>query len=257
MANTLQIKRRSTGAAGAPTTLKSGELAYNAVSDVLYIGDGDDGAGNATTVESIGGKGGFVDLASAQTISGKKTHSVAPASTVDAVAGNDLVRKSQMDAVDSTKANLASPTFTGTPAAPTAAVDTNTTQLATTAFVIGQAGGTTPAMNGVAAVGTSTRFARQDHIHPTDTTRAPLASPSFTGTPTAPTATTGTNTTQLATTAFVQAAISALIDAAPAALDTLNELAAALGDDPNFAATVTSALASKLDANSTIDGGTY
>ena len=87
------------------------------------------------------------------------------------------------------------------------------------------------------------------------TTKADLASPALTGVPTAPTASGGTNTTQLATTAFVQAAISALVDAAPGALDTLNELAAALGDDANFSATVNASLATKLDANSTIDGG--
>lgn len=109
------------------------------------------------------------------------------------------------------KADTASPTFTGTPAAPTAAADTNTTQLATTAFVLGQAGSAAPAAAGTAAAGTSTRYARQDHVHPTDTSRAPLASPTFTGTPAAPTATADTNTTQLATTAFVvgQAASSA------------------------------------------------
>lgn len=87
----------------------------------------------------------------------------------------------------SAKANLASPTFTGTPAAPTAAADTNTTQIATTAFVVGQAGSATPLVNGTAAVGTSLRYARQDHVHGTDTTRAPLASPTFTGTVTIPT----------------------------------------------------------------------
>ena len=76
--------------------------------------------------------------------------------------------------------------------------------------------------------------------------KAPLASPTFTGTPAAPTASLGTNTTQLATTAFVQAAIAALINAAPGVLDTLDELAAALGDDANFAATITTALAGKL-----------
>lgn len=81
-------------------------------------------------------------------------------------------------------AKIASPAFTGTPTAPTAAADTNTTQLATTAFVLGQAGNATPAMNGTAAAGTSPRYARQDHVHPTDTTRAPLASPNFSGTPT-------------------------------------------------------------------------
>lgn len=80
-------------------------------------------------------------------------------------------------------AKLASPTFTGTPLAPTAAADTNTTQLATTAFVIGQAGSSTPIVDGTGAAGSSTRYARQDHVHPTDTSRAPIASPNFSGTP--------------------------------------------------------------------------
>lgn len=60
-----------------------------------------------------------------------------------------------------------------------------------------------------------------------------------------------------ATTASVTTAINNLINSAPGALDTLQELATALGNDANFAATVTSALATKLDANSTIDGGTF
>jgi len=81
-----------------------------------------------------------------------------------------------------TLALLASPTFTGTPAAPTAAVDTNTTQVATTAFVLGQAAAANPVIDGTAAPGTSTRYARADHVHPTDTTRSPTASPTFTGT---------------------------------------------------------------------------
>lgn len=76
---------------------------------------------------------------------------------------------------------------------------------------------------------------------------APLASPALSGTPTAPTAAPGTNSQQLANTAFVQAALAALVASSPAALDTLNELAAALGNDPNFATTVTNALAGKLD----------
>lgn len=101
------------------------------------------------------------------------------------------------------KANLANPAFSGIPTAPTAAVNTNTTQIATTAFVLGQASASLPLVNGSAAIGASTRFARADHVHPTDTTRAPLASPALTGIPTAPTAALSTNTTQLSTTAFV------------------------------------------------------
>lgn len=96
--------------------------------------------------------------------------------------------------------------LTGTPTAPTAEADTNTTQIASTAFVLGQAGTSTPLADGTAAVGTSKKYARDDHRHPTDTSRAPLASPAFTGTPTAPTAPQGTNNTQIATTAFALAA---------------------------------------------------
>ena len=81
-----------------------------------------------------------------------------------------------------------------------------TRQLGTSAE--GELSSTLPVIDGVAAIGTSTAVARADHQHPTDTTRAPLASPTFTGTPTAPTATAGTNTTQLATTAFVQSQIA-------------------------------------------------
>lgn len=80
--------------------------------------------------------------------------------------------------------------------------------------------------------------------------KAPLASPTFTGTPLAPTQTPGTNTTSIATTAFVQAAVAALVDSSPGALDTLNELAAALGDDANFASTMTTALAGKQPLSS-------
>lgn len=73
--------------------------------------------------------------------------------------------------------------------------------------------------------------------------KADIASPTFTGTPAAPTAGAGTNTTQLATTAFVTTAVANVIDSAPGALDTLNELAAALGDDANFATTITNSIA--------------
>ncbi|EDQ7095022.1 phage tail protein, partial [Salmonella enterica subsp. arizonae] len=64
--------------------------------------------------------------------------------------------------------------------------------------------------------------------------KAPLDSPLLTGTPSAPTAPEDTNNTQIATTAFVRRAISALVGSAPETLDTINEIATALGNDPNF-----------------------
>jgi hypothetical protein len=371
MANTIQLKRRVSGVAGAPAALKSGELAHNEVDNTLYVGKGDDGAGNASSVIPLAGRGAFADLASSQTIGGAKTFSTVPKSAQDASAATDLVRKSQLDAGLATKAALShshaiadvtglqgaldgklgatanavsasklatsrtialagdlsgsvsfdgsanititasviddshahvianvdglqvaldakapltSPGLTGTPTAPTAASGTNTTQVATTAFVqqalvdLGSgdmlaatydsdadgkvdAAEVADAAPWAGITGKPTSFPPATHAHAISQVtglqtaldaKAPLASPALTGTPTVPTAAAGTNTTQIASTAFVAAAIGALIDAAPGALNTLNELAAALGDDPNFATTVTNALAGKLAAASNL-----
>lgn len=154
---------------------------------------------------------------------------VAPIMDSTAAVGTSLLyaRQDHVHPSDTTKANLASPTFTGTPAAPTASVGTNTTQLATTAFVLANAGSstpssTTPIMDGTGAAGTATTYARGDHVHPSDTSRAPLASPTFTGTPAAPTPAANDNTTKLATTAFVvgQAGTATPIVAGTAAVGT-------------------------------------
>jgi hypothetical protein len=76
MANTIRIKRRASGNAGAPGSLENAELAYNEVDDVLYYGKGTGGVGgSATTVEAIGGLGAYVGLSGSQTITGNKTFS--------------------------------------------------------------------------------------------------------------------------------------------------------------------------------------
>ena len=81
---------------------------------------------------------------------------------------------------------------------------------------------------------------------------APKASPTFIGTPKAPTPAAGNNSTQLATTAFVQAAVLALINGAPATLDTLKEIAAAINNDPKFSTTINNALAGKQPLDNTL-----
>jgi len=86
--------------------------------------------------------------------------------------------------------------------------------------------------------------------------KASLASPALTGTPTAPTAAAATNTTQIATTAFVKTAIDNVVASAPGALDTLSELATALGSDANFSTTVTNSLATKAPTASPTFTGT-
>lgn len=152
----------------------------------------------------------------------------------------------------------ASPALTGTPTAPTAKAGNSSTQLANTAFVqaalvavIGGAPATLDTLKEIAtAINNDPNFSAT--INNALALKAPLASPAMTGTPTAPTAAQTVNNTQIATTEFVKSAIAALVASSPAALDTLNELAAALGNDPNFATTVTNALAGKQPLDSTL-----
>ncbi|EIN5255388.1 phage tail protein [Escherichia coli] len=151
-----------------------------------------------------------------------------------------------------------SPTFTGTPKAPTPAAGNNTTQIATTAFV--QAALTALINGAPATLDTLKEIAAAINNDPKFSTtinnalalKAPLSSPALTGTPTVPTAAQSVNNTQIATTAFVKSAIAAMVGSAPAALDTLNELAAALGNDPNFATTMLNALAGKQPLDNTL-----
>lgn len=263
MANTIRIKRSTSTA--APTTLANAELAFSEQSSKLFYGVGTGGAGgSATTILAIGGPGAYTTLDTTQTITGDKTLSgvisltgtgassatgvtqtVNDSSTrlattafvlgqANSTAGtiamngaqaagtsNLYARADHVHPSDTTKANLASPTFTGTPAAPTAAVDTNTTQVATTAFVLGQASATTPAALGSAAVGTSTRYARADHVH----ANATLSS---VGTATADVSFGGFKITNLATpTADTDAATKAYVDAARSGLDVKQSVRAA------------------------------
>ncbi|HGW3103600.1 TPA: phage tail protein, partial [Citrobacter freundii] len=141
---------------------------------------------------------------------------------------------------------------------PTATAGNNSTQLANTAFVnealvavIGGAPTTLDTLKEIAtAINNDPNFSAT--INNALALKAPLASPAMTGTPTAPTAAQTVNNTQIATTAFVKAAIAALVASSPAALDTLNELAKALGNDPNFATTMTNALAGKQPLDNTL-----
>ena len=254
------INANTTGTAAALTTARTIELTGDVTGTVSF--DGSSSASIATTIAAnsvalgTDTTGNYVATASAGTgieVSGSGSETAALTITntgVTSLAGtaDEVTVSASAGAVTlslpstisqnkitnltsdlSAKAPIASPTFTGVPAAPTASVDTNTTQVATTAYVVGQ-----------------------DYLKSSSasTTYATLASPTLTGVPAAPTATLGTNTTQIATTAFVKAETAALVDSAPATLDTLNELAAALGDDANFATTVTNTLANKLDISS-------
>jgi hypothetical protein len=132
-----------------------------------------------------------------------------------------------------TKAPTESPTFTGT-----------VSGITSTMVGLGNVDNTSDANK---PVSTATQTALD--------LKAPLASPALTGTPTAPTATAGNNSTQVATTAYADAAVAALVDGAPALLNTLNELAAAISDDADFATTLTTSVGEKVSkAGDTMTG---
>ena len=171
-----------------------------------------------------------------------------------------------------TKAPLASPTFTGTPTIPTGTIATtqtagnNTTAVATTAFVTdavaaGVASATVDNLNDVSDV-TITSAATGDLLKWNGTAwvnaagYALLASPELTGTPTAPTAAAATNTTQVATTAFVRTEVSNLVGSAGATLDTLGEIATALGNDVALSTTLTTSIGLKAPLASPTFTGT-
>lgn len=125
---------------------------------------------------------------------------------VNAQWGNisgSIAAQTDLQAALSALAPLNSPTFTGNVTVPATVADDNSTRVPNTAWYFGQAYNALPLMDGVASSGASPRWARGDHRHPTDNTLAPLASPAFTGLPTAPTAVPGNNSQLLATTAFV------------------------------------------------------
>ena len=188
------------------------------------------------------------------------------------------------------KAYLISPTFLGNPTAPTAAISSNNTQIATTEFVVDKIDElviniledmqtdiegkvTTAQLN--AAVNTkydksevnTLLAAKQDLITELPVAKitnlqmqldakASLINPAFIGVPTAPTASISTNNTQIATTAFVKDVVSGIIDGAPDALNTLKEISTALQDDKNIFTTINNTLATKAPTNNAVFQGT-
>ena len=132
------------------------------------------------------------------------------------------VSTAQQTALD-LKANIASPTFTG-----------NVSGISATMVGLGN-------VNNTADTAKPVSTAQQTALD----LKANLDSPALTGTPTAPTATAATNTTQIATTAFVRAEVSALVNSAGSTLDTLGEIATALGNDANLSTTLTTSIGLK------------
>lgn len=168
---------------GAQAKADAAQTAAQAYADGLAVNY--DAAGSASTAESNAAT--YTDTAISNLIDGSPA-ALDTLNEIAAALGDDANYAATITNELALKAPLASPALTGTPTAPTAAADTNTTQVATTAYVIGQS-----YLKAATAA----------------STYAPLADPALTGTPTAPTATAGTDTTQIATTEFVTSAVAA------------------------------------------------
>jgi hypothetical protein len=189
MADILRIKRRTSGAPGAPASLANAELAYNEVDHTLYYGEGTGGSGGtATTVVPIGGAG-----------LGSGTNPLMDGAAAPGTSSL-MSRGDHVHPTDTSRAPLNNPVFTGDPRAPTPTAGDNDTSIATTAFVTAAVAASTA---GVSSWNTRTGAVTMTLADVTGVGGAPLASPTFTGTPAAPTAANGTNTTQLATTQYV------------------------------------------------------
>lgn len=159
----------------------------------------------------------FMTDVRAATLTGLSTSTNAVISATDSVlSGLGKLQKQISDAATNLAANVRAVALTG--------------------YVLG---------SNVSLAATDTVLAAFGKVQAQINAKANAADAALTGVPTAPTAALGTNTTQLANMAALQAAIANLINSAPGALDTLNELATALGNDPNFATTMTNALAGK------------
>ncbi|WP_321940052.1 tail fiber domain-containing protein [Paraburkholderia sp. J8-2] len=225
------------GAPGALNTLK--ELA-----DAL--GDNANYAATVTNALTLKADTSYVDtsISAATEAANDRIYS---GDTAVTAAAND-----RMDSGD-TATLAAAKQYTNTTTAQTLAAAQQYTDEQVVAAIEGVTGAgfsdDAPPMDGQATPGAANSWARGDHVHPTDTTRAPIDSPQFAGVPRVPTAAAATNTDQAASTAFVQQAIAGVVGGAPTALDTLKELADALGDNADYAAAITNQMATKASAS--------
>lgn len=258
----IKLKRRSTGVALTPGTaplvggvggLQAGEPVYDAAADILYIGKGDDGAGNAAAIAAIGGSGAFVRTAQVGAASGVATLDASgklPSGQLPASISGAMVYQGTWNASSNSptltsgsgskgafyKVSVAGTTsidgnavwnvgdiiaFDGTTwdkiDGPAEAVTSVAGRIGAVVLTATDIGGFAAAAATAAPVQSVAGRTGAVTLNVADVSGAAgLASPAFTGTPTAPTAAGGTSTTQLATTAFVQAAVTAF---APTAID--------------------------------------
>ena len=183
-------------------------------------------------------------IADGAVTSGKIADGTIVDTDVSSIAAIAQSKISGLSASFALKADLASPTFTGT-----------VSGITKTMVGLGSADNTADTAKPVSTA-TQTALDLKLASATAGSTYAPLASPALTGVPTAPTAAVATNTTQVATTAYVRGEVAALVNSAAGTLDTLGEIATALGNDANLSTTLTSSIALKAPLASPTFTGT-
>jgi hypothetical protein len=242
----VRIKRGTTN----PTTLLEGELALNKTSKTLFIGDG---SSNGTGVLTIGGEGAYVDKTSAQSISGVKTFTETIVGSVNGNAGTATTLQTARDISLTGDVTGTASSFNGSANASISATLANSGVSAGThtKVTVDSKGRVTVGANLEASdIPTLTASKVSDFDSQVRTSRldqmaAPSASVSLNSQKITSLAEPSAST-DAATKNYVDGAITSLVDGAPDLLNTLNEIAAAIADDANYATTMTTALGEKL-----------
>lgn len=239
-ANTASLQAQAAATSAQTATTKAGEASTSANNAAVSAKTASDKAAASATSAGQAASSATAAAASAKTASDKATaaaaSATAAANSTTAAAGSAKTSSDQASAA-ATSAQAAANSATAA-AGSASTASTKASEASTSAA--------DAAASAKAAADKYTALVNNDLPK-----KANLAGADFTGKVTFPTAPAGTNNTQGATTAFVVAAIASLVNGSPAALDTLQELAKAMGNDPNFATTITNLIGTKLDKSGT------
>ena len=239
-ANTASLQAQAAATSAQTATTKAGEASTSASNAAVSAKAAAEKAAAASTSASNAKTSENNAAGSAQTAASKAT----AASTSAGAAANSATAAAASAKTSSDQASAAATSATNAAGSAKAAAGS-----ASTASTKASAAGTSADAAAASAKAAADKYTALVNVDLPK--KANLSGAAFTGKVTVPTAKAGTNDTQAASTAFVMAAIAAMVDGSPEALDTLKELATALGNDPNFATTITNLIATKLDKTGT------
>lgn len=239
-ANTASLQAQAAATSAQTATTKAGEASTSANNAAVSAKTASDKAAASATSAGQAASSAAAAAASAKTASDKATAAAASATAAATSAANAADGANTANI----QAGLAHESADSAASSATAAAGS-----AKTASTKASEASTSAADAAASAKAAADKYTALVNVDLPK--KANLSGAAFTGKVTVPTAKAGTNDTQAASTAFVMAAIAAMVDGSPEALDTLKELATALGNDPNFATTITNLIATKLDKTGT------